>query len=724
MLNGGRNTEKPLLDASPAPVVSACNYDRKKLPATVWVFIAFVPWILYWSLSGPGMWKAAVTSGLVASLILNGYRARQRQAKAMEIVTLAFFAIHFLATVVLGSRFFYQYDAVLVSGTLAAMAWGTLLAGSPFTYQYAREDWPQAYWNDPLFRRTNEIITAVWGLIFAFNTCLGAVGLLQPEARLWFAAILPNLGLVTGIVFSIFFPQWYPRRMMERKILAREPYRWPAPVFSPKRPSGDAEHDVIIVGAGIGGLTAGALLARRGLKVLVLEQHDKPGGYCTSWERMVSRNGEKLRYTFDAGVHDISGLGPRGPVRNLLRQLGIEKRLNWHRTSHEYILPGLRLKVPHCVEEFVALLGEHFPAEQESLAAFFPEMEAVYRELYADVERTGGVPCPPRTAEEMLTYPRNHPRAFRWMDVPFVTMLDTYFSEPRLKQLLTLPAGYLSDEPGTLTVGEMAPVFGYYFDGGYYPAGGSQTFADALADVVRECGSQVRLRAAVRRILVEKGRATGVELANGEVHCARAIISNADVRRTFLELVGREHLPADFVRKIEALQPSTSAFTVFLGADFVPDTEPITMLLSDDGKGLGIFVPSKVDSTLAPPGHSGLTLITLVPQAQAVTWDRKAPDYIERKRRLGDELIALAEKVLPGLREHITFREEASPATFARYAWTTGGAIYGMAAGKWRPPNKAPVERLYLAGAGVFPGAGVEAVVISGTLAANAVYPG
>lgn len=162
---------------------------------------------------------------------------------------------------------------------------------------------------------------------------------------------------------------------------------------------------------------------------------------------------------------------------------------------------------------------------------------------------------------------------------------------------------------------EMAPIFGFYFDGGYYPEGGSQTFASALAGVIRERGSQVRLRAAVRRILVEEGRATGIELAGGEVHCAQAIVSNADVRRTFLELVGREHLPADFVREIEALQPSTSAFTVSLGADFVPDIEPITVLLKDGGKGLGIFVPSKADSTLAPPGHSSLTLITLVPQA-------------------------------------------------------------------------------------------------------------
>lgn len=109
----------------------------------VWVFIAFVPWILYWALSGPGLWTAAVSAGLASALALNAYRLARRQAKTMELVTLGFFAAHFAATVVLGSPLFKVYDAVLVGATLAAMAWGTLLAGSPFTYQYAREDWPR-----------------------------------------------------------------------------------------------------------------------------------------------------------------------------------------------------------------------------------------------------------------------------------------------------------------------------------------------------------------------------------------------------------------------------------------------------------------------------------------------------------------------------------------------------------------------------------------------------
>ncbi|MGQ9496770.1 MAG: FAD-dependent oxidoreductase [Desulfotomaculales bacterium] len=695
----------------------------KKMPGTVWIFIGSAPWILYWALAGPGLWTEAVTAGLGAALVLNAYRFRQRQVRTMELVTLAFFAAHFAVTVILDSPFFKTCSAVLAGATLALMAWGTLLAGSPFTYQYAREGWPREYWRHPLFYRTNAVITAVWGAIFTLNAVLGALALVWPGSRLWLTVAVPNAAVGAGIAFSLFFPNSYPKRILAREIAAREPYRWPDPVFGPVRPAGEAEHDVIVVGAGIGGLTAAALLARRGLKVLVAEQHHRPGGFCTSWERYVRRDGERLRYVFDAGVHDVSGLGPRGPVTNLLRRLEIGDRLEWRRVGHAYVLPGFRLKVPGTAEELVEALQARFPAEREAIAAFFTEMEGVYRDLYADVERTGGVPCPPRTPEEMLAYPHTHPYAFRWMDLPYTVMLERFFQDATLKRFLLLLTGYLSDRPEALTAAQMAPLFGYYFDGGYYPVGGSRAFADALAEVIEAHGGRLLVGAPVRRILIEKGGAIGVSLDDGQIHRAAAIVSNADPRRTFLELVGREYLPADFARRIEEMEFSTSAFAVFLGVDFVPDLEPVTLVHTEDGRGLGIMTPSRVDPGLAPPGHAGITLLTLVPRAEATTWDRRAPDYARRKRAFGDALIVLAERVLPGLREHIVFREEASPATFARYARTTGGAIYGPAAGQWRPPAKSPVERLYLAGAGVFPGAGIEAVVISGTLAADTVYP-
>jgi all-trans-retinol 13,14-reductase len=112
----------------------------------------------------------------------------------------------------------------------------------------------------------------------------------------------------------------------------------------------------------------------------------------------------------------------------------------------------------------------------------------------------------------------------------------------------------------------------------------------------------------------------------------------------------------------------------------------------------------------------------LIPPDTEGAWDRKAPDYRCRKQEAADRLIALAERALPGLREHIVYRQDATPATVARFAWTSGGSIYGPALG-WKPHAKTPIPGLVLAGSGVFPGAGVEAVAISGMVAANLVCP-
>lgn len=684
------------------------------------VLLGFTPWIVYWSFSGPGLWAPAVLGGLTAAAALVTWRhLKRRDVKTMEVVTLGYFAVHAIVTLMLGLNFFKQYGPVLNNLTLAAMAWGTLLAGSPFTYQYAREDWPRETWDNPLFILTNQIITGVWGAIFLVNTGLGALSLGLPDLHILLNAIIANILIALGVVFSSLFPRWFTRFAIQKQLDSHAPYRWPDPAFQPGRPLGANEHDVIVIGSGIGGLTSAALLAHRGLKVAVFEQHFLAGGFCTSWERGVRRGDQRLRFIFDAGVHDVSGLGDRGPVRRVMKQLDIEEEVDWRRMDHEYFVDGLHVKVPRDPAAFAAELGRQFPAEREQIARFFDEMQHIYRDLYADIEKTGGVPTGPQTVEDMLAYPSAHPHAMQWMDKPFHHMLDAYFADAGLKKFLSVLTGYLSDDSTLLTVGALAPIFGYYFDGGYYPAGGSGRFADTLVEVIEKHGGQIRLRTPVERIIIRDGRAAGVRLAGGEEHLAPAIISNADLRKTFCDLVEPGHLPAGFARQIDAMQSSASAAIVFLGLDYVPDLAPIVM-----AEGVAIMIPSRADPSLAPDGCSAMTLINLISQDEAVTWDRKAGGYNQRKHVLGDTLIDRAEKVIPDLRRHIIYRQEGAPPTFARYAWTTGGAIYGPKWAASRPPIKSPVPGLYLAGAGVFPGPGVEAVVISGTLTADTVYKG
>ena len=686
------------------------------------VFVGFIPWIIYWSFSGPGLWTIAILGGATAAGGVVAWRwLKRRNVKTMEIVTLGYFIFHAILTLGFGSSFLKTYGPIVNSLVLALMSVSTLAMKNPFTYQYAKEDWDKSYWNDPAFIRINEIITSVWAGIFTVNTLLGVLAVAIPAQKLIWAVIVPNVGVVAGIIFSSRFPAYYSRKSVQARLDAWDPYKWSAPKFD-KRPAATNEHDVIVIGSGIGGLSAAALLAKRGLKVAVFEQHYLPGGFCTAWDRNVRIPGqpiesrERWTYIFDAGVHDFSGLGERGGIRSLLRMLDIENAIEWKLNEQEYFLGETHFKVPHDANEFIQQLGERFPSEAQNIRAFFDEMLSVYREMYADMEKLGGAPRTPDNVDDLLAYPRTHPHSYKWMDRPFIEMLDTFFKDARVKELLCALTGYLSDDPKSLSVGNMAPIFGYHFDGGYYPVGGSQAFPNALVDAIEKHNGKVYLRTPVKRILTEKGRAVGIELKDGTTHHAKALISNADTHKTFFELLGREHLSADFTNYIDSLKPSTTAFIVFLGLDITPNLAPITML--DD---IGIMIPSNVDPSLAPPKHASVTLLKLLPESEFAKWNRKAEGYNQRKRAYADQMIASAAEVIPGLQQHITYRQEGTPATFARYAWTTNGSIYGPAMGQKRLTVKTPVKNLYVAGSGVM-GGGVEAAVIAGIHAANEIY--
>ena len=260
-----------------------------RVPGMIFILVSFIPWIIYWILCGLGL-SIGVLISLAISALLVIHQARLREFNSMDLASLAYFTVASAATYILDFGLFVEKPSFLGYLALFIMALTSIAAGKPFTLQASKRDYPEVYWRDRTFLLVNDAISGMWSIIFLLNSII-SIALGNPYAR-----AASNALIAIGIILSILSPEKLSAYLLTRDFRR---YDWRVKV-DPKRPKAEDEYDVIIVGSGIGGLTCGALLSKRGYKTLILEQHYLVGGYCTSF----SRNG----FTFNVGVSDVSGL--------------------------------------------------------------------------------------------------------------------------------------------------------------------------------------------------------------------------------------------------------------------------------------------------------------------------------------------------------------------------------------------------------------------------------
>lgn len=491
--------------------------------------------------------------------------------------------------------------------------------------------------------------------------------------------------------------------------------------------------DAIVIGSGIGGLTAALTLATRGRSVLVLEAGKQLGGYTNPFKRRA--------YSFDPGLHYIGECGPGQQLTRLLQALGLDE-LRFRELSPDgfdrLVFPGYEVKTPRGAEAYHARLAADFPHERAGLAKFF-DVLARFRPAITALEKLDG----PRSA---LAVAKHLPYLARYARATYQELLDPMIADPLLKAVLAGQGGDYGLPPSRASAMIGLAVLDHYLGGAYFPVGGSRAIRDAFVRGIERRGGVLKRNHAVARVLVRGGRAEGVRCANGEEFFADAVISNADATMTYRELVGVEHLSAGMRRKTEKMRLSVASVTMFIGTDLdvaaagMTDAniwhyssidldrayEPLRRgeIPRDDFFFLSSPSLKDPESTdKAPPGHSTLELVTLVPFEPFARWEgtrtqKRGDDYDAFKEKLTDRYLGCVERYVPGIRDHVKVLELGTPVTNATYAAAPRGAIYGPEhspdqMGPWRYPMKGAIPGLFLCGSSTI-GAGIVPGAVSG----------
>jgi len=489
------------------------------------------------------------------------------------------------------------------------------------------------------------------------------------------------------------------------------------------------DYDVVVIGAGNGGLTAAATLAQKGLQVLLLEKHNIPGGCATSFCRG--------RFEFEVALHQLSGLGTPekpGPLLNVLDELKVGTELNWLEMQNLYrvILPGeLYLTLPANREGCVAALKNRFPEEQEGIDGYFDLVYAFFYELM----RAFYMKDPEITAEK-------YPLYFKYALKNTAEVLAEFLHDPLLKLALSVYWCYIGLPPSRLSFTDMAALlFSYLEFKPFHLQGGSQAISAALLDQILQHGGSVRFNCAAKGIQVADGRVTGVYTQDDVLIKTRAVVSNVSSLDTYTELLDPAAVQPAKLQELGSSTVGPSAFTIYVGLDCDPQEVGITEAtnfictgtdmdyafarcrqLDTGDDALLLTCYDLVDPSFSPAGCAQVVIVDL---KYSEPWESVPPQqYYQTKFDLAEKIIKRVDSLYRGFREHIEEIEVATPLTHMRYLGHPGGAIYGFDQyakdSSLFVSHRSPVEGLYMAGAWAGSG-GFQPTLNSGVQAARAV---
>ena len=504
-------------------------------------------------------------------------------------------------------------------------------------------------------------------------------------------------------------------------------------------------YDALIIGAGHNGLVTAAYLAKAGRRVLVLERREALGGAAATEEIFSG-------FKFNTGAHD-AGLFRQEIIDELsLQKHGLEL-IESPVAAFAPQLDGTSLTLWRDQEKNIAEIAKLSKVDAEKFPAFMRLVEKLTEVLQSILLLT-----PPSVTqnsfEELLSWAgaglklkrsgkREMMEFLRVLPMTAVEFLNEWFENELLKAVLGA-AGVTGSMQGPQASGTAFMLLYHYLgatnNGGFkssrFVKGGIGQLSTALANAAQKHGAEIRTGVEVAQIKLNDDKATGVVLKNGEEISARAIISNADPRRTFFDFVGAPNLGPTFVRRVRNIRYRGTMAKVNLALSALPRFKNDEAHLSghilicpsleylerayDDAKYgrysqqpyLDIVIPTILDSSLAPAGKHVMS-ITM----QYAPYKLRESNWDEQREKLGDHVINTLAAYAPNIKDIIFHRQVLTPMDWERdYSLTEGGEFHGQMGldqmlfmrpvagfGQYRTP----IENLYLCGAGTHPGGGV-----------------
>jgi len=479
------------------------------------------------------------------------------------------------------------------------------------------------------------------------------------------------------------------------------------------------KYDCIIIGAGIGGLTCAADLARKGVKVLLCEKFIHAGGTASVFHR----NG----YKFPAGPLSFSF---PSYVDNTLKELGIKERINFKRSHFQFKSQNIDVILSLPFKELTKELGQFSHEDESGISSFFEIMRDLAKaqmEILAESREFQKIQSQEHLNTDFTKKERSR-LLTKYQTISAKELAEKLVKNDLLRVLLSSQS-FEESNMSALLAARMWDMIAK--TGIWYPDIGFDGINNLLVKTIIDAGGELRFSSPVYKITMSNGCANGIILKSGEHIAADTIVSTVDHRLTFFNMIGEEFIPNDFAKWVKSLQDSGSIFCVYLGInasnvnlkafkadhifyrDSMGEAQPWHENISSkdffSGREYEICLWSGKDIHNAPHGKDALLLRANAPYNFFEKW--RTPDggrtkgYYEYKNRVSKYFIEAAENLLPGLSSAVEVMDASTPLTYQTWGGGSEGACAGWSWDRndemgtaFKSLIRTPVPNLYMAG--------------------------